>query len=120
MVKSFSRFLLITILSMSIAQAQTLANVSAEQEHIYLVQLMNQLNALVPVIRSTQKAQPKNQRVSFHYSAWLDGKGQKHNGLLEDIQAIKKGVAEKLNTVAIEPRFVAPIQGDYLDQPIEK
>jgi len=105
--------LLLSVLVM--AQAQAMPEYSAEQERIYLVQIINQLNSVLPLIRNAEKSQPKNQRVSFHYLAWQDANGDKHNGLLEDIQAIKKGIEERLDAVAIEPRVIAPIGGDYLD-----
>ncbi len=107
--KRFFILLLITISVASSAHGYT-----AEQERIYLVQVVNQLNAMTPIIKAAEKAQPKNQRISFHYTTWLDANHKKHNGLLEDIQEIKHGVEEKLNTTSIEPRAIAAIGGDYL------
>jgi RAQPRD family integrative conjugative element protein len=105
------------LFSISLASnAHTIVGNSVEQERIYLVQLVNQLNALLPVITTAEKSQPKNQRVSFHYSAWHDAKGKRHNGLWEDVREIKSGIEEKLNTVTVEPRVVVPIQGDYLEK----
>jgi RAQPRD family integrative conjugative element protein len=100
-----------------VSHAQLAVGDSREQERIYLVQLDNQINAMLPIIRAAEKAQPKNQRVSFHYTAWRDAQGNLHPGLREDVQAIKKGVEEKLNAVSIEPRIVTPIRGDYLQKP---
>jgi RAQPRD family integrative conjugative element protein len=88
---------------------------SSEQERLYLVQLVNQCEAMKPLIRAASQQQPKNQRITFHYTAWTDAKGIKRAGLLEDIQAIQTGIEEKLNHIAIEPRTVIPIQGDYLE-----
>lgn len=98
------------------AIASTVSNEkSFEKESMYLVQLVNQLNAMMPFIVAAGKAQPQNQRMTFHYSAWKDTNGKKHNGLLEDTQLIKKAIEEKLNTVSIEPRVIAEIQGDYVN-----
>lgn len=89
---------------------------SPEQEQLYLVQLLNQLDALTPTLLAAQQEEPKNQRVQFHYTAWRDSHGQMHNGVLEDIKTIKQGILEKLNNTAIEPRVVKPISADYLDK----
>jgi RAQPRD family integrative conjugative element protein len=115
--KRVKRFVGFLLLGISLASsAHTATSDSTEQEHVYLVQLINQLNAMLPIVRAAEKAQPKNQRISFHYSVWHDAKGQKQNGLLEDIQEIKRGIEEKLNAISIEPRAVTPIRGDYLGQ----
>lgn len=89
---------------------------SSEQERIYLVQLVNQLNAMLPTVKAAQRQQPRNARIQFHYSAYQDANGQAHNGLLEDRQTIKQGIEEKLDTVTVEPRVIQPIRGDYLDR----
>ncbi len=89
---------------------------SQEQERIYLVQLMNQLDAMTPMVLAAEREQPKNLRVQFHYSTWRDNKGQLHNGLLEDINDIKAGIRQKLNDTTIEPRAINPVLGDYLDK----
>ncbi len=87
----------------------------ATQEKIYLVQILNQLNAMQPLVLAAQQAQPFNTRIQFHYTHYRDTDGHLCNGLLDDITAIKKGITEKLNQPAIEPRTVKPIKGDYLD-----
>jgi RAQPRD family integrative conjugative element protein len=112
-------FLLLSMAAIAYADSNAAKGNSVEQERMYLVQLVNQLNATMPMIRAAERAQPKNQRTRFHYRAWQDAQGQKHNGLLEDVQTIKKGVEEKLNVVSIEPRAVVPVRGDYLEPHIK-
>jgi RAQPRD family integrative conjugative element protein len=101
-------FLLLTITSTSFA--------SEKQEREYLLQLLNQLDAMQPLIIAAEKEQPKNLRVQFHYTKFKDSEGQIHNGLLEDIEAIRGGIKEKLNETQIEPRVVTPIAGDYVPE----
>src|SRR5262245_28075917 len=100
------------ILSLGLMLSNT-SLASTEQENRYLIQVLNQLDAMKPLILAAKKEQSEHQRMQFHYTAWRDSHGQLHNGLLEDIQAIKAGIAEKLHAPAIEPRPVEPIQGDY-------
>lgn len=86
------------------------------QENTYLIQIVNQLNAIQPLILAAQKEQPANTRIQFHYTKYRDAQGKMHNGLLEDVNAIKQGIIEKINQTPVEPRVVNPIKGDYLDK----
>ena len=89
---------------------------SDTQERIYLVQILNQLSAIQPFVIAAAKEQPINLRTKFHYARYQDDQGHWHNGLLEDIQSIKQGVEEKLNSALVEPRVITPISGDYLER----
>lgn len=91
----------------------TSAYANDAQEKIYLTQILNELDAIQPLILAAQAQQSKNTRTQFHYIHYRDGQGQLHNGLLEDVQAIKSGITQALNQLPMEPRVVAPIQGDY-------
>ena len=92
-----------------------LATANPEAEKVYLTQIVNQLDALQPLIIAASGAQSPDQRVTFHYQQYCDKQGRVHNGLLEDVQAVKAGVVEHLNAPAIEPRSIKPLQGDYLN-----
>lgn len=83
-------------------------------ESIYLKQILNQLEAIKPLVLAASKEQPKNMRVQFHYIHYQDMSGNHHNGLLEDIEEIEKGVQARLSQPTTEPHRFAPIKGDYL------
>lgn len=87
---------------------------SDSHEKIYLVQMINQLESLKPLIIAAAKEQPKNLRIQFHYTAYRDVTNKPHNGLLEDINEIEKGIQEKLNQTVSEPHRFAEIKGDYV------
>lgn len=86
---------------------------SETQERVYLQQILNQLDAIQPLILAAQKEQPQNTHIKFHYTKFRDNQGQWHNGLLEDLQAIKAGIVQKLNQPTIEPRVITPLKADY-------
>lgn len=65
-------------------------------------------------IMQAAKEQPKTNRVQFHYTAFRDVTGH-HNGLLEDINAIEKGIREKLHDTPNAPHLIKPIKGDYIE-----
>jgi RAQPRD family integrative conjugative element protein len=85
------------------------------KEKMYLTQILNQIDAMQPLIIAAEKSQPSNTRIKFHYIRYRDSHGNLHNGLLEDIQAIKSGITQKLNDTSVEPRIITPIKGDYLE-----
>jgi RAQPRD family integrative conjugative element protein len=91
------------------------AMASDSNERAYLIQMINQLNSLKPLIISANKEQPPNLRVKFHYLSYQDANGKPHNGLLEDINEIEKGIRENLNQASSQPRHFQAIRGDYLD-----
>lgn len=100
--------ILVCVLSMRVMASEA-------SEKMYLLQMINQLEAVKPLIIAAQNAQIKDARILFHYTSYHDAEGIKHNGLLEDINEIKKGIQEKLNQTAPEPRHFQAIKGDYLD-----
>ncbi len=91
--------------------------VTADEAHekLYLTQIINQLDAVKPLITAANHEQDKNLRITFHYTAYRDANGTFHHGLLEDINEIQKGIQEKLNQTTHEPRHFKEIKGDYVE-----
>ncbi len=109
-------FLLLIVVGTTLFSTQAMASEdSAEKEKMYLVQMINQLDALRPLIIAAQNEQPKNNRIQFHYTDYRDSSGKLHNGLLEDVTAIKQGLEEKLNQTSTEPHQFRAIKGDYIN-----
>lgn len=89
---------------------------SPEQERVYLLQLIHQIDAMKPTLLAAQQEQSKTARVQFHYTAYRDITGQCHPGVWEDLQAIRAGIEEKLQKGSpAEVRTIEPVQGDYMD-----
>ena len=86
---------------------------SPEQERVYLLQLLHQIDAMQFTVLAAEKEQSKTARIQFHYSAYRDAAGQRHNGVKEDLQLIRAGIAAQLEHSEIEPRGVPPLSGDY-------
>ena len=53
---------------------QTMANDT--HERMYLIQMLNQMDALKPLILAANNEQDKNARVKFHYRAFQDSTGK--------------------------------------------
>jgi RAQPRD family integrative conjugative element protein len=107
------KIMLVISIIITLFSTQVLANDT--RERIYLVQMMNQLDSMKPLLIAASKEQAKNSRVQFHYIAYRDSNGNLHNGLLEDINEIKNGIQDKLNKTEAEPRTFQAIKGDYLN-----
>jgi RAQPRD family integrative conjugative element protein len=74
-------------------------------ENAALARIINVLNSASPLIDEAERQQDKTARVQFKYQT-----------LRSDLNKIKTGITQKLQTTSIEPRVVTPIQGDYLKQ----
>jgi len=108
--------LIVYLLIFSIVCGSTLTVFANEsKENIYLIQMLNQLNDLKPLIHSAKSEQDIHARIKFHYTTYRDADDKIHNGLLEDINAIQQGIEAKLNKSLREPRYFEPIKGDYMD-----
>jgi RAQPRD family integrative conjugative element protein len=108
-VKSISILIIVTYL---LCMTNAVAN--EENEKIYLIQMLNQLNALKPLIISASNEQQKNSRFQFRYTAFVNSNGKLQNGLLEDINELKKGIQARLNQKEVESQRFEPIKGDYI------
>ena len=84
-------------------------------ERAYLTQILNQLQAIKPLIVSAAREQPATNRYQFHYVAFKDANGKNHHGLLDDINEMEKGLLDKLEKMPREPHSFQPIKGDYMD-----
>ena len=48
------------------------AMASPEQERVYLLQLIHQIDAMKPTLLAAQQEQSKTARVQFHYTSYQD------------------------------------------------
>ena len=113
-----TKMMLVIATLIAVISTQVLAN--EEQEKIYLIQMINQLDALKPLLLAAANEEPKNTRTQFHYIAYRDADGKLHNGLLEDINEIKLGIKARLGQATIEPHNFQAIKGDYINHDIVK
>jgi RAQPRD family integrative conjugative element protein len=96
--------LMASTLALGILQAAPLY-ADTDLENTDLARIVNILNSINPLLDEAERQQDKTARVQFQYQA-----------LRADLNQIKIGITQKLQTTSIEPRVVMPIQGDYLKQ----
>jgi len=78
-----------------------------------LVRLVNQLDALLPLVDEAEREQSPNERFTFHFSAFEGSDGKERNGLREDIMSMKEALIVQINQPAIDPDTVVPMTNDF-------
>ena len=109
------KYLKYTLLFLALGFSSQSIFAGKDKEREYLIQVLNQLEAVKPTIILAAKEQPKNNRFHFHYFAYQNSDGIKQNGLLEDINEIEQGIKARLNTLPTEPHMFKQLSGDYID-----
>ncbi len=89
--------------ALAVAIPNTPAYATTSLENADLALVVQQLQAVYPLIAEAQKQADPNARTQFHYD-WLR----------EDLNTVIAGVNQKLQPLPVEPRSVKPIKGDYL------
>lgn len=78
--------------------------------------MVNQLEAVKPLINQAKSEQSANPRVKIHFDAWVGPDGKKHNGLRQDIEGIQAALINAINAQNVGPREYQPIKGDFVGQ----
>lgn len=81
-----------------------------------LVKIVNQLEAIKPLIEQAKQEQPANSRIKVHFDSWIGADGQVHNGLRQDIDTIQQALIHAINQTQVDPRVYQPIKGDFVGQ----
>jgi RAQPRD family integrative conjugative element protein len=102
------------IMALYLCSINTSALANEEKEKMYLIQMINQLDALKPLVIAASNEQQENSRQKFNYTAFVNSSGKSQNGLLEDINELKKGIQARLNKTETEPHRFEAIKGDYI------
>ena len=74
----------------------------ADGEREVLARLVNELNALEPLIAQAEAQAPPEVRVKLNY-LWLR----------QDVAKVRSGILEHVDAPRAEPRSVPPLRGDY-------
>lgn len=79
-----------------------------------LVQIIEQLESIKPLVNKAEKEQPKDARVKVQFDSYKDAEGLAHNGLKQDINSIQKSLEDIVNQQGLEERHIAPIKSDFV------
>ena len=79
-----------------------------------LVQIIEQIESIKPLINQADLEQDKGSRIQVHFDDFKDSEGNRHQGLKSDINAIQHALIDIVNQQGLEERKVGPIQGDFI------
>lgn len=81
-----------------------------------LVKVVQELQAIKPLLEKAQMEQEKNKRIKINFEDFIGPNGEKHTGLKSDINTIQQSIISMINSESIEPRVVDPISGDFVSK----
>lgn len=79
-----------------------------------LVRVINQINAILPLLDEAKTEITPNARVQLHIDAFEDSDGTQHPGVRDDLLSIRNGLVDYINKPAIEPKTVKPLALDFV------
>ncbi|HAT2079980.1 hypothetical protein [Legionella pneumophila] len=103
------RLFLILILSLPLV-----SNASEEALNQTLVRVINQINAVMPLLDEAQSEIEPNTRIQLHIKSFEGADGKTHAGLRSDLLAIRNALIDYINKPAIEPKTIKPLSLDFI------
>jgi len=104
------RLFLVLIISL----LSTTTNASEEALNQTLVRVINQLNAIMPLLDEAQTEIEPNTRIQLHIEAFEGADGKTHLGLRNDLVLIRNALIDYINKPAIEPKTIKPLALDFI------
>ncbi|MFO8671928.1 hypothetical protein SC848_00860 [Legionella pneumophila serogroup 1] len=103
------RLLLILILSLPLA-----AHAQEDALNQTLVRVINQINAIMPLLDEAQTEIEPNTRIQLHIENFESSDGKTHAGLRTDLLSIRNALIDYINKPAIEPKAIKPLALDFI------
>ena len=82
-----------------------------------LVRVINQLNAIMPLLDEAKHEITPNARIQLHIEQFEDANGQYHAGLRDDLLTIRNALIDYINQPIIAPRKITPLAMDFVRKP---
>lgn len=103
------RLLLMLMLSLPLV-----SHASEEALNQTLVRVINQINAVMPLLDEAQSEIEPNTRIQLHIESFEGADGKTHAGLRNDLLAIRNALIDYINKPAIEPKTIKPLSLDFI------
>lgn len=105
--KRFFLLLMITLTSFT-------AHANDEALNQTVVRIINQINAVMPLLDEAQTELEPNARITLHIEAFEGADGKEHAGLRGDLLSIRNALIEYINKPVIAPKTIAPLALDFI------
>ena len=79
-----------------------------------LVRIINQINAVMPLLDEAQQEIEPNTRIQLHIDTFEGSDGKQHAGLRQDLLFIRNALIDYINKPAIEPKTIKPLALDFI------
>ena len=79
-----------------------------------LVRIINQINAILPLLDEAKEEIEPNSRIALHIEAFAGQDNQRHPGIRDDLLSIRDGLIDYINKPAVEPKTVEPLALDFV------
>ena len=79
-----------------------------------LVRIINQINAIMPLLDEAQDEITPNTRIQLHIEPFEGADGNTHAGLRTDLLSIRNALIDYINKPAIEPKTIEPLPLDFI------
>lgn len=104
-----NRLLLVLMFSLSLT-----THASDRALNQTLVRVINQINAIMPLLDEAQTEIEPNTRIQLHIDAFEGADGKTHPGLRNDLLMIRNALIEYINKPAMEPKTIKPLALDFI------
>lgn len=79
-----------------------------------LVRVINQINAIMPLLDEAKNEIEPNTRIQLHIESFEGSDGKIHSGLRHDLLIIRNALIDYINKPAIEPKTIKPLALDFV------
>lgn len=79
-----------------------------------LVRVINQINAIQPLLDHVKSEVSPNARIQLHIEAFEGPDGKKHPGLRGDLISMRNALIDYINHPVIAPRVIEPLAMDFV------
>jgi RAQPRD family integrative conjugative element protein len=93
-----------------------LSHASNAELNATLIRVINQLNAVLPLLDEAEDEIEPNARIRLHIDSFEGSDGKKHPGFRDDLKSMRNALIDYINKPAIEPRMVKPLDFDFIGQ----
>lgn len=105
-----NRFFLLLIITLT----SITVHASDEALNQTLVRVINQINAIMPLLdEATSEVEP-NARITLHIDAFDGADGKPHEGLRDDLLSIRNALIDYINKPVIAPKTIQPLALDFI------
>lgn len=90
------------------------AHASDEALNQTLVRVINQINAVMPLLDEAKTEVEPNARITLHIDTFEGADGKPHEGLRDDLLSIRNTLIDYINKPVIAPKTIQPLALDFI------